>query len=277
MIPTATAACNGSGTRDGSGETVYRLGSAQLITPSPNSSIVSTTPRTHQQSQSVLRATNNHLESTVDELKLEIAYYKGEIQRLELEKDFLKGDVDRISNLFDNWVVEASGQAYKEVMGKSVSSSRVDTSGGNSSSSLVNTATPITSVSSPSLDTNKESSSNGESGQSSLTNSNENSNNNSNDNSNNNSNSNSAKQEGFSTQGSSSLEALLAIEDRLYNRRNAASTSASQGVSYIKEMVRYPCQSISDALNLRGDHRIWLVTSCQSPFYIEVKFDLYSS
>ncbi len=265
MIPTATAACNGSGTRDGLGQAVYRLGSAQLITPSPNPPIVSTIPRTQQQPQSVLRATNNHLESTVDELKLEIAYYKGEIQRLELEKDFLKGDVDRISNLFDNWVVEASGQAYKEVMGNSLSSSRVDTSGGNSSSSLVNTAN----MSSPSLDANKESS-----GQSSLTNSNENSNNNSNDNSNDNSNSNSAKQEGVSMQGSSSLEALLAIEDRLYNRRNAASTSASQGVSYIKEMVRYPCQSISDALNLRDDHRIWLVTSCQSPFFIEVNFDL---
>jgi hypothetical protein len=187
-----------------------------------------------------LRFSNNHLESTVEELKLEIAFYKGEIKRLEVEKDVLKEDVDRVSSLFDNWVVQASGQAYKDVIGSTASGSNSD-----------KRESPSRDVVAPedcSADSPSTSGSGSNSGRESMSNSND-----------------------KSVNHEHSSKQDVAIPSTVIdNRRNAASTSMSQGISYIKEMVKYPCQSISDALAVRNDPRIWLITSCQSPYYIEV-------
>ena len=53
-----------------------------------------------------LRSTNARLDNTVQELKLEIAYYKGETKRLEWEKNMLQQDVQRMSSLFKSWIQE---------------------------------------------------------------------------------------------------------------------------------------------------------------------------
>ena len=53
-----------------------------------------------------LRQSNYNLKSTVQELRLEIAYYQGEAKRLEWEKNGLKQDVGKMSALFKGWLHE---------------------------------------------------------------------------------------------------------------------------------------------------------------------------
>ena len=53
-----------------------------------------------------LRVTNSRLETIVQELKLEISFYKGEAKRLEWEKEMLNQDIKRMSSLFKTWVDE---------------------------------------------------------------------------------------------------------------------------------------------------------------------------
>ena len=47
-----------------------------------------------------LRSDNIRLGSTINELQLEISYYKGELKRVEWEKNLLKQDVSKMSSLF---------------------------------------------------------------------------------------------------------------------------------------------------------------------------------
>lgn len=58
-----------------------------------------------------LRQANARLEAAVQELKLEISYYKGETKRLGWEKDVLNTDVKRMSGLFKSWIDEAHRQS----------------------------------------------------------------------------------------------------------------------------------------------------------------------
>jgi predicted nuclease with TOPRIM domain len=58
-----------------------------------------------------LRLANSRLESAVQELNLEIAYYKGETKRLEWEKEVIDQDFKRLSHMFKNWVDEVHDQA----------------------------------------------------------------------------------------------------------------------------------------------------------------------
>lgn len=51
-----------------------------------------------------LKTANAKLESTLQELKLEISYYKGEVKRLEWEKSILNQDIGRMSLQFKNWI-----------------------------------------------------------------------------------------------------------------------------------------------------------------------------
>lgn len=53
---------------------------------------------------SKLRADNSTLRSTIQELTLEISYYKGEAKKLEWEKNVLKQDINRITGLFKGWM-----------------------------------------------------------------------------------------------------------------------------------------------------------------------------
>lgn len=62
----------------------------------------------YQEELEQLRLANSRLESTVQELKLEISYYKGEAKRLEWEKDVLHQDVKRMSTLFKTWIDEVN-------------------------------------------------------------------------------------------------------------------------------------------------------------------------
>lgn len=53
-----------------------------------------------------LKATSSRLETLVEELRLEISFYKGEVKRLEWEKDLLNQDMTRMSGMFKNWMDE---------------------------------------------------------------------------------------------------------------------------------------------------------------------------
>lgn len=53
-----------------------------------------------------LKNSNHRLQATVQELRLELCYFKGEIKRLEYEKKLLKQDADNVSKLFKAWVNE---------------------------------------------------------------------------------------------------------------------------------------------------------------------------
>jgi hypothetical protein len=55
-------------------------------------------------SAELLRSSNFCLKSTVQELRLEIAYYQGEAKRLEWEKNVLKQDLGKMSALFKGWL-----------------------------------------------------------------------------------------------------------------------------------------------------------------------------
>ena len=55
---------------------------------------------------SELRSNNTRLNSTVNELRLEIEYYQGETKRLEWEKNVLKQDIGKMSTLFKGWLHE---------------------------------------------------------------------------------------------------------------------------------------------------------------------------
>lgn len=55
-------------------------------------------------SAEILRSSNFCLKSTVQELRLEIAYYQGEAKRLEWEKNVLKQDLGKMSALFKGWL-----------------------------------------------------------------------------------------------------------------------------------------------------------------------------
>ena len=46
------------------------------------------------------RSDNVRLASTINELQLEISYYKGQLKQLEWEKNLLKQDVTKMSSLF---------------------------------------------------------------------------------------------------------------------------------------------------------------------------------
>ncbi len=62
-----------------------------------------------------LRIANARLAATVQELKLEISYYKGETKRLELEKNMLNQDVSRMSGLFKNWLNELQASSARNI------------------------------------------------------------------------------------------------------------------------------------------------------------------
>lgn len=61
-----------------------------------------------------LRLSNSRLAATVEELKLEISYYKGEVKRIEWEKDLLNQDVRRMSSLFKRIVSDAEAKSAIE-------------------------------------------------------------------------------------------------------------------------------------------------------------------
>jgi hypothetical protein len=51
-----------------------------------------------------LRSSNFILNSTVEELRLEMLYYQGEVKQLEWEKKKLKQDVTKMTDLFKSWL-----------------------------------------------------------------------------------------------------------------------------------------------------------------------------
>lgn len=63
-----------------------------------------------------LRSNNVRLNSTVQELRLEIAYYQGETKRLEWEKNLLKQDVGKMSALFKGWLNELQNSNTRSVL-----------------------------------------------------------------------------------------------------------------------------------------------------------------
>jgi predicted nuclease with TOPRIM domain len=63
-----------------------------------------------------LRTNNSRLNSTVQELRLEIAYYQGETKRLEWEKSLLKQDVGKMSALFKGWLNELQNSNARSVL-----------------------------------------------------------------------------------------------------------------------------------------------------------------
>ena len=63
-----------------------------------------------------LRLDNSHLNTTVSELRLEIAYYQGETKRLEWEKNLLKQDVGKMSALFKGWLSELQNSNTRSVL-----------------------------------------------------------------------------------------------------------------------------------------------------------------
>lgn len=73
---------------------------------------------TQQQREEVerLRANNFRLGSTVQEMQLEISYYKGELKRLEWEKNVLKQDVSKMSELFKGWLTELQSSNTRSVI-----------------------------------------------------------------------------------------------------------------------------------------------------------------
>lgn len=62
-----------------------------------------------------LQAENNRLNSTVQELKLEIAYHLGESKRLACERDSYKKDVGKMAALFKGWLLELQS-SYKRCL-----------------------------------------------------------------------------------------------------------------------------------------------------------------
>ena len=67
-------------------------------------------------SDSMLEESNARLNSTVQELRLEIAYYQGETKRLEWEKNLLKQDVGKMSALFKGWLNELQNSYTRNVL-----------------------------------------------------------------------------------------------------------------------------------------------------------------
>lgn len=63
-----------------------------------------------------LRSDNVRLGSTINELQLEISYYKGELKRLEWEKNLLKQDVTKMSSLFKGWLAELQGSNTRSII-----------------------------------------------------------------------------------------------------------------------------------------------------------------
>lgn len=63
-----------------------------------------------------LRSNNSDLNTTVSELRLEIAYYQGETKRLEWEKTQLKQDVGKMSALFKGWLSELQNSNTRSVL-----------------------------------------------------------------------------------------------------------------------------------------------------------------
>ena len=63
-----------------------------------------------------LRSNNFRLNSTVQEMQLEISYYKGELKRLEWEKNVLKQDVSKMSDLFRGWLTELQSSNTRSVI-----------------------------------------------------------------------------------------------------------------------------------------------------------------
>ena len=75
-------------------------------------------PTTQDQREDVeqLRNNNFRLNSTVQEMQLEISYYKGELKRLEWEKNVLKQDVTKMSELFRGWLTELQSSNTRSVI-----------------------------------------------------------------------------------------------------------------------------------------------------------------
>ena len=65
---------------------------------------------------SELRSNNSRLNSTVNELRLEIEYYQGETKRLEWEKTLLKQDIGKMSTLFNGWLHELQNTCSRSVL-----------------------------------------------------------------------------------------------------------------------------------------------------------------
>ena len=63
-----------------------------------------------------LRSNNSRLNSTVNELRLEIEYYQGETKRLEWEKNLLKQDIGKMSTLFKGWLNELQNSCTRNVL-----------------------------------------------------------------------------------------------------------------------------------------------------------------
>ena len=79
---------------------------------------MSSQPRHHQKEEDNerLRSDNVRLGSTIQELQLEISYYKGELKRLEWEKNLLKQDVTKMSALFKGWLAELQGSNTRSII-----------------------------------------------------------------------------------------------------------------------------------------------------------------
>jgi predicted nuclease with TOPRIM domain len=63
-----------------------------------------------------LKSENYRLNSSVQELRLEISYYQGETRRLEWEKNLLRQDVSRMSALFKGWLAELQSSNTRSVV-----------------------------------------------------------------------------------------------------------------------------------------------------------------
>jgi predicted nucleic-acid-binding Zn-ribbon protein len=60
-----------------------------------------------------LQAENSRLVSTVQELKLEIAYHIGETKRLLCERDSFKRDVAKMASLFKGWLIDLQSSSKR--------------------------------------------------------------------------------------------------------------------------------------------------------------------
>jgi len=71
-------------------------------------SVNSSGSNTTKESTERLKQQNSHLSSEVQELRLELAYYKGEVKRLEWDNHCLTKEVDKLSAIFNGWLTTSS-------------------------------------------------------------------------------------------------------------------------------------------------------------------------
>ena len=111
---TSTASCSGNMDTSGSKKKGYirrRGGSSStdngtIDCDDTNSSKGSCSTKETKESVDVIRVRqqNARLTSEMDELRLELAYYKGEVKRLDWDNQCLTKEVDKLSAIFNGWL-----------------------------------------------------------------------------------------------------------------------------------------------------------------------------